>query len=375
MPINKIIGYYNNSGNTAYQTGVTTLNGITDKLVTTGWPHFFKGMVVTTGTAPYYFSQVRRNFNNTQFELVEGTIDSAPAGTSTFDVAMSPNGSHLAVAHSTTPFVTIYSRSGVNLTKLANPSTLPPNAGRCVAWSPDSTYLVVGHGTTPFVTIYKRSGNTFTKLTNPTNLPAAQVNGAAFSADGNYLATVHGTSPLMTVYSRSGDTFTKITDPVTLPPSTTTRCAWSRDGTYLAMSHGSPGFSVYSFNGSTLTKIADPVPAPSFVGADVRFSPDGSYLAVAHAGSPYLSVYSLSGGVLTKLTNPTTLPSGTGNGCDWYDNNTVAVVTNGSTTSSMRIYNVTGSTITLFETPPVFGSGTLYPTLNSINFNVNPNIY
>jgi hypothetical protein len=42
----------------------------------------------------------------------------------------------MAVAHATSPFVTIYKRSGDTFTKLANPATLPTNFGYGVAFYP-----------------------------------------------------------------------------------------------------------------------------------------------------------------------------------------------------------------------------------------------
>ena len=86
----------------------------------------------------------------------------------------------LAVAHSTTPFVTIYGQDVDDFTKLANPATLPTNTGYGVAFSADGTYMAVAHSTTLFVTIYKRSGDTFTKLANPATLPAGTGYGVAF---------------------------------------------------------------------------------------------------------------------------------------------------------------------------------------------------
>jgi lipopolysaccharide export system protein LptC len=76
--------------------------------------------------------------------------------------------------------------------------------------------MAVAHFTSPFITIYKRSGDTFTKLANPATLPASTGNGVAFSSDDTYMAVAHSTSPFITIYKRSGDTFTKLADPATL---------------------------------------------------------------------------------------------------------------------------------------------------------------
>ena len=86
----------------------------------------------------------------------------------------------LAVAHDTSPRITIYGQDVDTFTKLANPATLPPSTGNGVAFSADGTYMAVAHATSPFVTIYKRSGDTFTKLANPATLPTNFGYGVAF---------------------------------------------------------------------------------------------------------------------------------------------------------------------------------------------------
>lgn len=51
----------------------------------------------------------------------------------------------LAVASSASPFVTIYGQDADTFTKLANPATLPTNAGYGVAFSADGAYMAVAH--------------------------------------------------------------------------------------------------------------------------------------------------------------------------------------------------------------------------------------
>jgi len=222
---------------------------------------------------------------------------------------------YLAVGHATTPYITIYKRSGDTFTKLANPATLPPNVGYGTAFSPDGTYLAVSHTTTPFITIYKRSGDTFTKVADPATLPAGTGNGTAFSPDGTYLAVSHNNSPFITIYKRSGDTFTKVANPATLPAGTGRGTAFSPDGTYLAVSHNnSPFITIYKRSGDTFTKLANPATLPAGTGLGTAFSPDGTYLAVSHNNSPFITIYKRSGDTFTKLTNPATLPTSNGNG-------------------------------------------------------------
>ena len=141
----------------------------------------------------------------------------------------------------------VFSEWGGEKVKLSNPSTLPAGTGWGCAFSPDGAYLAVAHSTSPYLTIYKRSGDTFTKLANPSTRPAGTGVGCAFSPDGAYLAVAHNTSPYLTIYKRSGDTFTKLANPSTLPAGNGAGCAFSPDGAYLAVAHStSPYITIYN---------------------------------------------------------------------------------------------------------------------------------
>jgi Tol biopolymer transport system component len=81
--------------------------------------------------------------------------------------------------------------------------TPPDGTGYACAFSPDGRFLAVGHNTSPFITVYERSGTTFTKLSALT-APENTGWGCAFSPDGRFLAVSHSTSPHITVYETSG---------------------------------------------------------------------------------------------------------------------------------------------------------------------------
>ena len=200
-------------------------------------------------------------------------------------------------------------------TKLANPAILPTDTGYGAAFSKDGVYMSVAHSTSPFVTIYKRGGDVFTKLTDPAILPTGTGNGVAFSPDGTYMSVAHSTSPFIAIYKRSGDVFTKLTDPASLPANIGTGVAFSPDGTYMAVAHvTSPFIAIYKRSGDVFTKLANPAILPTDTGNGVAFSPDGVYMSVAHSTSPFVTIYKRSGDVFTKLTNPAILPTITGNG-------------------------------------------------------------
>lgn len=225
---------------------------------------------------------------------------------------ISADGNYFAVAHNSTPFVSIYKRNGDAFTKLANPSLLPPNTAYDVAFSPDGTHMVVGHGLSPYISIYKRDGDVFTKLSNPSVLPAGTMNGVAFSPDGNYMAVAHGGSPYVTVYKRDGDIFTKLLDPSTLPASTGNGVRFSSDGVYMLVVHNTTPFvTIYKRNGDVFTKLANPNVLPTGTANDVSISSDGVYMAVAHATSPFITTYRRDGDVFTKLPEPAWLPPST----------------------------------------------------------------
>jgi hypothetical protein len=131
-----------------------------------------------------------------------------PVGTGT-GCSWDSSGIYLAVAHATSPFVTVYERSGSTLTKLANPAILPAGTGNDCSWDSSGIYLAVAHATSPFVTVYERSGSTLTKLANPAALPAGTGAGCSWASD-NYLAVAHATSPFVTIYNAR--TYTRATE-------------------------------------------------------------------------------------------------------------------------------------------------------------------
>lgn len=182
-------------------------------------------------------------------------------------------------------------------TLLSNPATLPAGGAGCAKFSPDGNFLAVGHTTTPFVTIYQRTGDVFVKCADPASLPAAKVNGLAWSPDGLKLTCVHGTSPFITSYTRSGVTFTKIgVNPNVLPAGAGNGCAYNNSGDKLAVAHdNSPFVTIYSVSGTTYTKDADPSVVPAGNGKSVSWTPDGQYLTVGHVSSPFMSTYQTGG--------------------------------------------------------------------------------
>jgi WD40 repeat protein len=186
-------------------------------------------------------------------------------------VQFSPDGSFLAVAHTTSPFTTVYEISGTTFTKIDDESsefaaTLPTGVGSDVAFSRDGTWMAVAHTTTPFVSIYSIDSGAFTKVTNPSTLPDGNGRGVAFTTDNQYLAVVHATSPFLSHYKLVAGTWTKQSDP-TAPDGIGNRVAFTPDNHEMVVAHDTSAFlTIYeAYNwldadgtGATST-LADPL--------------------------------------------------------------------------------------------------------------------
>ncbi len=138
---------------------------------------------------------------------------------------------------------------GTGLSRLATPAKVsaldaPEGDGQGCAFSYDGIYLAVAHSNSPYITVYKRTGDAFAKVSALT-APEGGVLDCAFSYDGTYLAVAHVTSQYITVYKRTGDAFAKVSA-LTAPEGDGLDCAFSYDGTYLAVAHAtSPFITVY----------------------------------------------------------------------------------------------------------------------------------
>ena len=241
-----------------------------------------------------------------------------PAGNG-FGVAVTQNGDAIAVAHTTSPFISAYPFSANGFgTKFSNPATLPASNGTGVAFSPAGDAIAVGYGnTSPFASVYSFSSSGFgTKFSDPATLPLGGGFTAAFSPTGNALAISHGSSPYLSVYPWSASGFgTKFSDPATLPTGFARQVTFNLAGTAIAVAHNtSPRVSVYPWSASGFgTKFSNPATLPASDGAGVAFSPAGDAIAVGNASvSPFISAYPFSAsGFGAKFVNPATLPTGT----------------------------------------------------------------
>lgn len=234
-------------------------------------------------------------------------------GSGIYSAVFSSDDTYLYLCSASSPYIYIYKRSGDTFTKLADPTILPTGAPNGVTCDASNTYVCVGHNISPFITIYKRSGDTFTKLSNPATLPPAVVYGVSFSSDGIYLVSGHDTSPFITIYKRSGDAFTKLSNPASLPPGTVRGVALNGDASYLVgISTTSPNMVIYRRSGDTFTKLNNPDAIPPGTLNYVCFTADQKNLIVTCTVSPYLYIYKQVGDVFIKISNPSSLPTGSG---------------------------------------------------------------
>jgi 6-phosphogluconolactonase (cycloisomerase 2 family) len=270
-------------------------------------------------------------------------------------VAFSPDGRFVACAHATSPFISVFDRSGSTFTKVSA-LTAPEGIGNGCAWSSDGRFLAVAHTSSPNITVYERTAGAFAKVTALT-APEGTGNGCAFSRDGRFLALAHNVSPFITVYQRSGatgTTFTKVSA-LTAPEGTGNGCAFSPDGRFLAVAHStSPFITVYQRSGTTFTKVSA-LTATESTGNGCVFTPDGRFLAVAHGTSPFITVYGRSGTTFTKVT-ALTAPEGIGRGCAFTPDGRFLAVTH-DTTPFITVYGRSGTAFAKRAAPGFLPAG------------------
>ena len=124
-------------------------------------------------------------------------------------------------------YADLYAELGLLLTpgayKLPDPATLPTGFCTGCSWDSSGTYLAVSHITTPFITVYSRSGTTLTKLPDPATLPTGTGYGCSWDSSGTYLAVAYDTTPFITVYDNYAlDTATQFRVPNAQAPAGTT---------------------------------------------------------------------------------------------------------------------------------------------------------
>ena len=94
----------------------------------------------------------------------------------------------------------IISATGTVTPEINAVSTLPTGSGLSVAFNHDGTRCAIAHDTSPYITVYNTTTNPWTKITNPSTLPTGGGYGVAFNPDGTRCAIAYDTSPFVTIY-------------------------------------------------------------------------------------------------------------------------------------------------------------------------------
>lgn len=264
------------------------------------------------------------------------------------------NNSILAMAHSSSPYVSVYKFNDVTGygTKYSNPATPPAGTGESITFSPNLSAIVVGESNIEVVAAYPWNSSTGfgTRYSNPSTsvLPYDYGYSVAFNPAGNALAIGTLYSPRVYVFAWSAGFGTKYADPSTaIPGYSTYSVTFNPNGTVIAMlSSDTPYINAYAWSSGFGTKYSNPATLPSNgSGAALEFSPSGDAVLMSAVGG---SVYAWSGGFGTKYSNPASFPYITQSGA-WHPSGNVIAFAGvdrfGLTTNSdLHIYDWNSST-------------------------------
>lgn len=226
-------------------------------------------------------------------------------------VAFNLAGTLLAVGCATTPFIKVY-----NVTSITDPSTWTAVSGisalagqvNDLAFSPDGTRLVIAHSSSPGFTILETSG--WTVVTNPSTLPGTNGAGCAFNVTGTLMALLGGSGTRLIIYSTSdfNTNYTPGTQPTYTAGGGVTPLAFNPAGTVLiCCTTGSP--PVKGYNVSDWSNITISTYSGVSAGNSCAFSPDGTYLMVSYAtgGVGFITYLAAD---YSKVADPATALSG-----------------------------------------------------------------
>lgn len=261
-----------------------------------------KALLVSHATSPFSsIYSITDKINTVQNPFMGINAIAAPTATvaAALNGKYSPRGDLVAFANGTTPFLQVamtggYNRVGAGTGYFSNPGTLPTGAGKMCAWHPSNLFIAVAHTTTPFMSIYPITTYGFgTKLANPVSLPPGNLTGICFAPTGDFLLTLSATTPYVGVWAfnpaAGGSIGAKAPDPLVIPSSATssplagsTVCAWSPDGNWVAVLGGSYVY-MWQFDRATGTFSSN---ARQYSGTinSIAFTPDSQYLIAAMNG-------------------------------------------------------------------------------------------
>jgi hypothetical protein len=107
-------------------------------------------------------------------------------------VSFNNAGTAIAVAHTNSPFISVYEWSDATGfgAKYPNPSILPPASGRYVTFNPNDTSIAVAHDNAPGVSVYQWSNSTGfgSRYPNPSPAPTGSSRTVKFNSTGTVIA-------------------------------------------------------------------------------------------------------------------------------------------------------------------------------------------
>lgn len=214
---------------------------------------------------------------------------------------------YAAVAHPTSPFITIY--DSTDWSKIPDPAVLPSSQGNAVALSPDGRFLAVGSQSLPFLAVYDTSD--WSLVSGGAAQPDWTAYSLAFSPDSSKLVVGGRGAISLAVYDTSS--WSKLPNPAFMPDSDVYGVAFSPTGGFFAAA----GFSTYVavYDASDISLQVVPYWPPESDSRAVDFSPDGTVMAVvgidfsSGSGLPLLVLYETSGWSVIATPSLSTQPS------------------------------------------------------------------
>jgi hypothetical protein len=191
--------------------------------------------------------------------VMEPAVDPGSAGRG---IRFHPDRDYIAVAHTLTPFATIYNFDktlGLFGAKLANPGTLPPGEVFKVDWHPSGEYIALAHRLGSFFSVYAfdpDAGAWGARSADPADLPSQLGLFVHWHPSGNWLMQAGFSSPHLRIYPFNpvtGVIGAKLADPAVLPGSNAGSARWSADGNWIVAVWGdtiAPELGVWAFDQS-----------------------------------------------------------------------------------------------------------------------------
>lgn len=242
-------------------------------------------LLCTLANSPIVSSYIRNNFYHASY-IQPSTKPATVLSEVTFNTKLN----HAACAsNSYGVFLYVLENDGV-YTSLGFISDNPAGNGTGVSYSTSGTYLAVAHTVSPYITLYSIDGTTYTKLTQPETIPSGATNGIRFAPTDTYLGVTSATAPYLMIYKHNAGALTYLPDAMAAPPTVACKSVdFSYNSEYMVVGHtASPWFSTYKREGDTFTKLAIPTSTYDRATSAVHFVKFNSYeqvFAITQASS------------------------------------------------------------------------------------------